>query len=291
MRADGYRWWIERFRRTFELVDLTRIDHFRGFVSYWAVPAAHTTARARPLAARARRSALPRARGGARRAAGRRRGSRRDHRAGRRGCGASSGCPGWSCSSSRSASDPTNPHLPQNHEEQSVVYTGTHDNDTTRGWWESADCRAARVVGARPRRPGMVADRGGVGLARGTRDRAAAGRARARQRGADEPARHRGGQLAVALRRRRPDRRARRPAARADGAQRTTVSGWKSGRRLSSSRSVRRASSPGLPSRPRRRSRAPRWDRPTTSLRGRLQAARRAARSKGRRRSCSGSPR
>ena len=39
MRATGYRWWIERFRRTFELVDLTRVDHFRGFVAYWAVPA------------------------------------------------------------------------------------------------------------------------------------------------------------------------------------------------------------------------------------------------------------
>jgi 4-alpha-glucanotransferase len=38
MRADDYRWWIERLRRMFELVDLTRIDHFRGFVSYWAVP-------------------------------------------------------------------------------------------------------------------------------------------------------------------------------------------------------------------------------------------------------------
>ena len=38
-RAEGFRWWTERFRRTFELVDLTRIDHFRGFVSYWAVPA------------------------------------------------------------------------------------------------------------------------------------------------------------------------------------------------------------------------------------------------------------
>ncbi|HKP18736.1 MAG TPA: 4-alpha-glucanotransferase [Gaiellaceae bacterium] len=38
MRREGYRWWIERFRRTFELVDLARIDHFRGFVAYWAVP-------------------------------------------------------------------------------------------------------------------------------------------------------------------------------------------------------------------------------------------------------------
>ena len=37
--ASGYRWWIERLRRTFELFDLARIDHFRGFVAYWAVPA------------------------------------------------------------------------------------------------------------------------------------------------------------------------------------------------------------------------------------------------------------
>src|SRR5579875_510506 len=44
MRHDGYRWWIERFRRTFALVDLTRVDHFRGFVAYWAVPAANGTA-------------------------------------------------------------------------------------------------------------------------------------------------------------------------------------------------------------------------------------------------------
>jgi 4-alpha-glucanotransferase len=44
-RASGFRWWRERFRRTFELVDLTRIDHFRGFVSYWAVPASHKTAK------------------------------------------------------------------------------------------------------------------------------------------------------------------------------------------------------------------------------------------------------
>ena len=39
MRREGYRWWIERFRRTLGLVDVARIDHFRGFVAYWAVPA------------------------------------------------------------------------------------------------------------------------------------------------------------------------------------------------------------------------------------------------------------
>jgi 4-alpha-glucanotransferase len=44
MRRQGYRWWIERFRRTLELVDVARLDHFRGFVAYWAVPAGATSA-------------------------------------------------------------------------------------------------------------------------------------------------------------------------------------------------------------------------------------------------------
>jgi 4-alpha-glucanotransferase len=38
MRRECYRWWVERFRRTTELVDVARIDHFRGFVAYWAIP-------------------------------------------------------------------------------------------------------------------------------------------------------------------------------------------------------------------------------------------------------------
>jgi 4-alpha-glucanotransferase len=44
-RATGYRWWRERFRRTFELVDVCRVDHFRGFVSYWAIPSNHKNAK------------------------------------------------------------------------------------------------------------------------------------------------------------------------------------------------------------------------------------------------------
>jgi 4-alpha-glucanotransferase len=44
-RASGFLWWRERFRRTFELVDLCRVDHFRGFVSYWAVPKGRKTAK------------------------------------------------------------------------------------------------------------------------------------------------------------------------------------------------------------------------------------------------------
>ena len=51
MRRDGYRWWIERFRRSLELVDVARIDHFRGFVAYWAVPRGAKS----PLAGRWRR--------------------------------------------------------------------------------------------------------------------------------------------------------------------------------------------------------------------------------------------
>ena len=45
LAREGYRWWVERLRRTFELFDLTRIDHFRGFSSFWAIPAGAKDAR------------------------------------------------------------------------------------------------------------------------------------------------------------------------------------------------------------------------------------------------------
>jgi 4-alpha-glucanotransferase len=44
MKRDGFAWWIERIRATLALVDIVRLDHFRGFESYWAVPADETTA-------------------------------------------------------------------------------------------------------------------------------------------------------------------------------------------------------------------------------------------------------
>jgi len=143
MRADGYRWWIERFRRAFELVDLTRVDHFRGFVAYWAVRRGNRTAmrgtwRRGPRASvfRAVEAELgpldvvaedlgvitePVVR------------LRKELR-----------FPGMVVLQFALGGDPDNPHLPRNHEEQSVAYTGTHDNDTSLGWWRSlsADDRA-----------------------------------------------------------------------------------------------------------------------------------------------------
>ena len=136
MRADDYRWWIERLRRMFELVDLTRIDHFRGFVSYWAVPSKNKTAvKGRWLrgpgldlfeALEAALGDLPVVAEDLgvitepvvrlRRALG---------------------LPGMVVLQFALGDDPTNPHLPRNHEQQSVVYTGTHDNDTTQGWFDS----------------------------------------------------------------------------------------------------------------------------------------------------------
>ena len=136
MRADGYRWWIERFRRAFDLVDLTRVDHFRGFVAYWAVPARNTTAVEGTW----------------------RRGPGADlFHAVERELGAlpvvaedlgvitepvvrlrrELGYPGMVVLQFGVGRDPGNQHLPANHHEHSVAYTGTHDNDTTVGWWES----------------------------------------------------------------------------------------------------------------------------------------------------------
>ena len=44
MDKDGYKWWIERLRESFKIYDIVRIDHFRGFESYWEIPAGSETA-------------------------------------------------------------------------------------------------------------------------------------------------------------------------------------------------------------------------------------------------------
>ena len=138
MAADGYRWWIERLRGMLGLVDVLRLDHFRGFEAYWEVPAAERTAvNGRWVkgpgselfqAARAELGDLPlvaenlgvitpeveaiRAR---------------------------FGFPGMAVLQFAFGTDPQAPTFrPHNYPREVVAYTGTHDCDTTAGWWNSA---------------------------------------------------------------------------------------------------------------------------------------------------------
>ncbi|HXG19255.1 MAG TPA: 4-alpha-glucanotransferase, partial [Methylomirabilota bacterium] len=133
-----YDWWVQRFRGTLELVDFLRVDHFRGFEAYWAIPAEEETAinghwvpgpGARLFAAvhhalgelpiiaedlgviTPEVSALRR----------------------------QLGFPGMKVLQFAFDGDARNPYLPHNYTDQHcVVYTGTHDNDTTQGWFHAA---------------------------------------------------------------------------------------------------------------------------------------------------------
>jgi 4-alpha-glucanotransferase len=160
LRRRGYRWWTERLRRTFELFDLARIDHFRGFCAYWAVPkgARHALAgrwqrgpgRAPFDAASAELGELP--------VIAENLGVITDavERL-RRGLG----FPGMVVLQFGFGSDdPANVHTPANHREDTVVYTGTHDNDTVLGWYSSLSDEvrsevdeAIRAAGVRERAP------------------------------------------------------------------------------------------------------------------------------------------
>jgi 4-alpha-glucanotransferase len=148
LRRRGYRWWIERLRRTMSLFAIARIDHFRGFVSYWAVPAGDRTAiggtwkrgPGRALFDAAERELGPLALiaedlGVITPAVER----LRDEL----------GIPGMVVLQFGFEPDePASPHRPSNHVENSVVYTGTHDHDTARGWYESLDAGRRAAVRA-----------------------------------------------------------------------------------------------------------------------------------------------
>lgn len=152
LRRQGYRWWVERLRRTLELVDLARVDHFRGFVAYWAVPNGVRTARtgrwrrgpggALFEAMRAELGELPLIAedlGIITPAVSRLR--------------AELGLPGMVVLQFAFDGNPRNAHLPANHRKQVVVYTGTHDTDTSLGWWKSLTRRQRALTGLDPTDP------------------------------------------------------------------------------------------------------------------------------------------
>jgi 4-alpha-glucanotransferase len=157
-RETGYRWWVERFRRVYQLVDVTRIDHFRGFVSYWAIPERYKTAkhgqwRRGPGAELFR--AIERALGGLPLIA--------------EDLGVITspvyrlrdelGLPGMVVLHWAFGGSPSNPHRPENHRENQVVYTSTHDTDTTVGWYHTLHPRQRAATRLDPAEPnwGLIA--------------------------------------------------------------------------------------------------------------------------------------
>lgn len=136
MRHDGFSYWRARVRQQLDRVDLLRIDHFRALASHWAVPAGAADARAGrwcPTPGRALMLAL-----------------RKDCRelpivAEDLGLitpdvGAlleKFALPGMRVLQFGFSGEGDNPHLPHMHTRNCVVYTGTHDNDTTLGWFRS----------------------------------------------------------------------------------------------------------------------------------------------------------
>jgi len=137
MAKAGYSWWVDRFRATFEMVDRVRIDHFRGFEAYWEIPGGEKTAvhgkwvkgpgAALFEAVRKELGPLPIV---------------------AENLGVITpevealrekfGFPGMAILQFAWGSDPQgSTFLPHNYERRLVAYTGTHDNDTTVGWWTS----------------------------------------------------------------------------------------------------------------------------------------------------------
>jgi len=135
LERDGYRWWLERLRALFEWVDVIRLDHFRGFEAYWEVPATAATAEAGrwvkgpgsklfralqaelgplPLVAENLGVITPEV----------------------EALRAEFGLPGMSILQFAFGADPqARSFQPHNYPRGLVAYTGTHDCDTTVGWW------------------------------------------------------------------------------------------------------------------------------------------------------------
>jgi 4-alpha-glucanotransferase len=138
MASDGFAWWRQRIARQRELFDLVRIDHFRGFEAAWHVPVEAETAKDGYWVKSPGRevlSALVDAAGPGTLVAEDLGVITPEVEALR----TEFGLPGMKVLQFAFDGSSDNPYLPAHHDEQSVVYTGTHDNDTTLGWWSELD--------------------------------------------------------------------------------------------------------------------------------------------------------
>jgi 4-alpha-glucanotransferase len=138
LAEQGYDWWVDRVRRACQLYDIVRLDHFRGFEAYWSIPATEETAvkgewikgpgselfRAMeralgPLPLVAEDLGIITA----------------EVDALRKGLG----MPGMKVLQFGFNSRGAHIHLPHRYSEDTVAYTGTHDNTTTQAWWKTAN--------------------------------------------------------------------------------------------------------------------------------------------------------
>ncbi|MGA3262746.1 MAG: 4-alpha-glucanotransferase [Terracidiphilus sp.] len=133
----GFGWWIERIRRAVQLYDIVRLDHFRGFEAYWSIPADEETAEngewvkapgrelfraleaalgPLPLVAEDLGVITPEV----------------------DALRLEMGMPGMKVIQFGFSDKGAHAHLPHRYTPGTVAYTGTHDNDTTQGWWKTA---------------------------------------------------------------------------------------------------------------------------------------------------------
>lgn len=135
--ADNYAWWLDRLRANFALCDVVRIDHFRAFDTYWSIPADSPTAKSGVWKSgpgldffRAVRAALPACRLIAE--------DLGELTPAVHTLREATGLPGMAILQFAFGGDHTNTYLPHNLQANTVIYPGTHDNDTTVGWYARA---------------------------------------------------------------------------------------------------------------------------------------------------------
>jgi 4-alpha-glucanotransferase len=159
LRGQGFDWWVQRMARAGQIYDIVRLDHFRGFEAYWAIPAdAETAINGKWVKAPGMElfEALERALGPLAIVA--------------EDLGLitkevdqlrmDAGFPGMRVMQFGFSDKGAHMHLPHQYTLDTVAYTGTHDNDTTRGWWDNANAaerKAARAyIGEPPHRDGKA---------------------------------------------------------------------------------------------------------------------------------------